>query len=63
MHFKGEQTVCSQVLLTSHPEELWVFQEEEERGESSGKEEKEDTSLAFGTFLWVVQKRKQASLP
>lgn len=63
MHFKGEQTDCSQgVLLTRHPEELWVFQEEEGKGESSGKEE-EDTNLAFGTFLWVVRKRKQPSLP
>ena len=41
---------------------LWVFQEEEGNGESSGKEEK-DTNLVLGTFFWVVQKRKHPSLP
>lgn len=41
---------------------FWVFQEEEGKGESSGKEEK-DTNLVLGTFFWVVQKRKHPSLP
>ena len=60
IHFKGEQSAhtesCSQAILRS----CGSFGKGG-KVESSGREE--NTNLAFGTFLWMVRKRKQPSLP
>lgn len=41
---------------------LWVFQEEEGNGESSGKEEK-DTNLVLGTFFLGGAEKKASFTP
>ena len=61
-HCKAELRVCSQALATSHPEELWIFQEEEGNGREIHlvkRRRRTTTSPVAPPFGWC---RKESNL-